>query len=73
MPGRYVSPIPAAVEMQYRERANGNGFTQRMHLFPQPDGSTMRCWPRYCRECWREQHWHDHGPAGAQATAQEAA
>lgn len=53
--GRYVSPIPAQIVMDYRDRARGP-FEQRIHMFPKPDGGATWCDPASCRECWREEH-----------------
>jgi hypothetical protein len=62
--GRYVSPIPAKILIDYRDRLRGP-FEQRMHLFPKPNGSSLPCNPSMCRECWREEHWREHGAGDA--------
>ena len=53
--GRYVSPVPAQIVMDYRDRQRGP-FEQRIHMFPKPEGGATWCDPAVCRECWREEH-----------------
>ncbi len=72
MPGCYVSPIAIEIFAHPDIRARP-GIRVRRHVFVGSDGNRVVCKPELCRECWREQHWHDHGPDDALAPAQEAA
>lgn len=60
--GCYVSPFRAIWAERYSSQVADYVLT-RAHRFPRPDGSFIDCKPTHCRECWREQNWHDHGPA----------
>lgn len=60
--GCYVSPFPTAIQPTYRRRrADGQPSMERVHLLPMRGGGIEACNPRLCRECEREQSWHDHG------------
>lgn len=58
MSGSYVSPIPVSTGFDYADRIEGQPVQRRIHHYPQADGSSMPCRPRYCRECWREGYRH---------------
>lgn len=52
--GPYWSQQPTIVALDFRCRVEGQPVERRMHLW----AGDLRCDPRFCRECWREQHWH---------------
>lgn len=53
----YISPIPAEITPNYRNRIEGQPVMERLHLWPRPDGGVTPCDPRCCRECAREATW----------------
>lgn len=53
----YVSPYPAKVGQNYRNRVEGTAVVERMHIMPRQDGGEETCQPRLCRECERERTW----------------
>lgn len=55
----YVSPIPAEVAPNYRNRVEGQPVFERLHMWPRADGGTTPCDPRGCRECERERTWKE--------------
>jgi hypothetical protein len=58
MPGCYVSPVRTFWAERYDPKVADNVLT-RTHRFPQANGSLLDCKPALCRECWREENWHD--------------
>jgi len=62
--GCYVSPVRALWAERYNSTVADYVLT-RTHRFPQPDGSLVNCKPAFCRECWREENWHDHSTGRA--------
>lgn len=55
----YVSPIPAAVQPNYRNRIDGHAVRERLHLWPRHEGGIDPCNPGCCRECERERTWKE--------------
>lgn len=64
--GCYVSPVRALWANRYNSTVADYVLT-RTHRFPQPDGSLLNCKSAFCRECWREENWHEHGKGKAAA------
>lgn len=59
--GCYISPVPARLAPNYRNRVEGAPTIDRLHFFTDANGSEQPCDPRACRECERERSWHDYG------------
>ena len=55
----YVSPVPAVLAPNYRNRIEGQAATERLHMWPGRDGAVTPCDPRFCRECERERTWKE--------------
>lgn len=53
----YLSPYPAKVQPNYRNRVEGVAVVERVHIMPRQDGGEDICQPRVCRECERERIW----------------
>ena len=53
----YLSPYPAEVRTNYRNRIEGVPVVERVHIMPRQDGGEETCQPQLCRECERERTW----------------